>query len=77
MTDQIGFGRGRTKDIPQTWRTGFFTYTEDIVPGIVFRYNCTYVRGDVTNTAAEIQSTVQLDQSEVETRFAVFTASFA
>jgi hypothetical protein len=77
MADQFGFARGQTKDNPQTWKTGFFTYTEDIVSSVLFRYNCTYERGDVTNTAAEIQSMVQLDQSEVESKFAVFTALFA
>jgi len=75
--EQIGFIQGAAPvEKPYApWKNGFFSFTEQIVPGVEFRYNCKYERKDVTATAPQVQSTPRLTQQEVESRFASFMAS--
>lgn len=62
------------KHVNDSWKTGFFTYTQEGVAGEGFLCNCNREQGDVSNTAPTVHSTWLLQRKEVENRFAEFMA---
>lgn len=76
MKEQIGFAQASVPNVPRTWKTGMFTYKEEIVPGVIFLYDCKYERGDQSTIAPQVQSSSRLNQEEIEGKFADFVAHF-
>ena len=62
------------KRVNDSWKSGFFTYTQEGVAGEGFLCNGKREHGDVSTTAPTVQSTWLLQRSEVENRFSEFVA---
>jgi len=66
------------KRVNDSWKIGFYTYTQEGVAGEGFLCNCKrereYERADVSKTAPTVHSTWLLQRKEVENKFAEFVA---
>jgi len=74
--EAFGFVQGaKPQEKERKWKKGPFTFTEKIVPGVVYLYNCKLEFDDGSVTAPTVQSTPRLSIEEVEARFAGFVAA--